>query len=83
MTTFSNTTLNQLANALVDDSIQYILDNERFNKILNETIEASIRDRLGEVEEEVLYELRDYILERCSDVFNPMFFHVFPPFSLR
>ena len=66
MTTFSNTTLNQLANALVDDSIQYILDNERFNKILNETIEASIRDRLGEVEEEVLYELRDYILERIS-----------------
>ena len=66
MTTFSNTTLNHLANALVDDSIQYILDNERFNKILNETIEASIRDRLGEVEEEVLYELRDYILERIS-----------------
>ena len=66
MTTFSTTTLNQLANALVDDSIQYILDNERFNKILNETIEASIRDRLGEVEEEVLYELRDYILERIS-----------------
>ena len=66
MTTFSNTTLNQLANALVDDSIQYILDNERFIKILDETIEASIRDRLGEVEEEVLYELRDYILERIS-----------------
>ena len=66
MTTFSNTTLNQLANALVDDSIQYILHNERFNKILNETIEGSIRDRLGEVEEEVLYELRDYILERIS-----------------
>ena len=38
MTTFSNTTLNQLANALVDDSIQYILHNERFNKILNEAI---------------------------------------------
>ena len=66
MTTFSDTTLNQLANALVDDSIQYILDNERFIKILDETIEASIRDRLGEVEEEVLYELRDYILERIS-----------------
>ena len=66
MTTFSNTTLNQLANALVDDSIQYILDNERFIKILNETIEGSIRDRLGEVEEEVLHELRDYIMERIS-----------------
>ena len=66
MTTFSNTTLNQLANALVDDSIQYILDNERFIKILDETIEASIRDRLGEVEEEVLGELRDYIMERIS-----------------
>ena len=66
MTTFSNTTLNQLANALVDDSIQYILDNERFIRILNETIEGSIRDRLGEVEEEVLHELRDYILERIS-----------------
>ena len=66
MTQFSDSTLNQIANALVDDSIQYILDNERFNKILNETIEASIRDRLGEVEEEVLYELRDYILERIS-----------------
>ena len=66
MTTFSNTTLNQLANALVDDSIQYILDNERFIRILNETIEGSIRDRLGEVEEEVLHELRDYIMERIS-----------------
>ena len=66
MTTFSDTTLNQLANALVDDSIQYILDNERFIRILNETIEGSIRDRLGEVEEEVLHELRDYILERIS-----------------
>ena len=66
MTTFSNTTLNQLANALVDDSIQYILDNERFIKILDETIEASIRDRLGEVEEDVLHELRDYIMERIS-----------------
>ena len=66
MTTFSNTTLNQLANALVDDSIQYILDNERFIKILDETMEASIRDRLGEVEEDVLHELRDYIMERIS-----------------
>ena len=66
MTTFSDTTLNQLANALVDDSIQYILDNERFIKILDETIEASIRDRLGEVEEDVLHELRDYIMERIS-----------------
>ena len=66
MTTFSDTTLNQLANALVDDSIQYILDNERFIKILDETIEASIRDRLGEVEEEVLGELRDHIMERIS-----------------
>ena len=66
MTTFSDTTLNQLANALVDNSIQYILDNERFIKILDETIEASIRDRLGEVEEDVLHELRDYIMERIS-----------------
>ena len=66
MTQFSDSTLNQIANALVDDSIQYILDNERFIKILNETVEGSIRDRLGEVEEEVLYELRDYILERIS-----------------
>ena len=66
MTTFSNTTLNQFANALVDDSIQYILDNERFIRILNETIEGSIRDRLGEVEEDVLHELRDYIMERIS-----------------
>tara|TARA_B100000287_G_C20237917_1_gene624883 strand:- start:175 stop:414 length:240 start_codon:yes stop_codon:yes gene_type:complete len=66
MTTFSNATLNQLANAMVDDSIQYILHNERFNKILNETIEGSIRDKLGEVEEEVLHELRDYIMERIS-----------------
>ena len=66
MTTFSDTTLNQLANALVDNSIQYILDNERFIKILDETIEASIRDRLGEVEEDVLNELRDYIMERIS-----------------
>ena len=66
MTQFSDSTLNQIANALVDDSIQYILDNERFNKILNETIEGSIRDKLGEVEEDVLQELRDYIMERIS-----------------
>ena len=66
MTQFSDSTLNQIANALVDDSIQYILDNERFNKILNETIEGSIRDKLGEVEEDVLHELRDYIMERIS-----------------
>jgi hypothetical protein len=51
---------------MVDDSIQYVLDNERFIKILNETIEASIRDRLGEVEEDVLHEVRDYIMERVS-----------------
>ncbi len=66
MTQFSDNTLHQLANALVDDSIQYILDSERFNMILNETIEGSIRHRLGEVEEDVLHELRDYILERIS-----------------
>lgn len=66
MTTFSNATLNQLANALVDDTIQYIMDNERFIKILNETIEASIRDKIGEVEEDVLHEVRDYIMERIS-----------------
>ena len=59
MTQFSDSTLNQIANALVDDSIQYILDNERFIKILNETVEGSIRDRLGEVEEDVLHEVRD------------------------
>ena len=56
MTQFSDNTLHQLANALVDDSIQYILDSERFNMILNETIEGSIRHRLGEVEEDVLHE---------------------------
>jgi hypothetical protein len=66
MTQFSESTLNQIANAMVDDSIQYVLDNERFIKILNETIEASIRDRLGEVEEDVLHEVRDYIMERVS-----------------
>lgn len=66
MTQFSDSTLNQIANALVDDSIQYILDNERFIRILNETIEGSIRDRLGEVEEDVLHEVRDYIMERIS-----------------
>jgi len=66
MTQFSESTLNQIANALVDDSIQYVLDNERFIKILNETVEGSIRDRLGEVEEDVLHEVRDYIMERVS-----------------
>jgi len=66
MTQFSDSTLNQIANALVDDSIQYILDNERFIRILNETVEGSIRDRLGEVEEDVLHEVRDYIMERIS-----------------
>jgi len=66
MTQFSDSTLNQIANALVDDSIQYVLDNERFIKILNETVEGSIRDRLGEVEEDVLHEVRDYIMERIS-----------------
>ena len=35
MTQFSDNTLHQLAYALVDDSIQYILDSERFNMILN------------------------------------------------
>ena len=66
MTQFSESTLNQIANALADDSIQYVLDNERFIKILNETVEGSIRDRLGEVEEDVLHEVRDYIMERVS-----------------
>jgi len=66
MTQFSDSTLNQIANALVDDSIQYVLGNERFIKILNETVEGSIRDRLGEVEEDVLHEVRDYIMERIS-----------------
>ena len=66
MSQFSNATLNQLANALVDDAIKYILEDERYVQFFQGIISDAIKDKLGDVEDEVLMELGAYIFERIS-----------------
>ena len=66
MSQFSNATLNQLANALVDDAIKYILEDERYVQFFQGIISDAIKDKLGDVEDEVALELGAYIFERIS-----------------
>ena len=49
MSQFSNATLNQLANALVDDAIKYILEDERYVQFFQGIISDAIMDTLGDV----------------------------------
>ena len=66
MSQFSNATLNQLTNALVDDIIKYIIEDERYSQFFQGIVSDAIKDKLGDVEDEVVMELGAYIFNRIS-----------------
>lgn len=53
----SDSTIQRLADALSDDVAQYITEDERFFDLMVELIPDAIRDKLGNVEDQVLAEL--------------------------
>jgi hypothetical protein len=60
----SNTTISKLADALVPEVIDYIYEDERWCEFLHEVIPDAIQDKLGAVDEEMLYELALCIMDR-------------------
>ena len=63
---FSNDTLHTIANALIDDAILYILDDQRYHQFFQEILPDAIRAKLGDMDEKVINELSEYIFERIT-----------------
>lgn len=53
----SDCTIQRLADALCDDVVSYITDDERFFDLIVELIPDAISDKLGNVDDTVLAEL--------------------------
>jgi hypothetical protein len=60
----SNNTINRLADALVDDVVSYIEQDERFFDLMIELIPDAIADKLGCVDINVAADLSMCIAER-------------------
>lgn len=62
--TLSNNTIIKLADALSADVVEYISNDSRFFDLMVELIPDAICDKLGDVEDTVLFDLSMYISER-------------------
>lgn len=60
----SNSTIQRLADALCDDVVSYINDDDRFFDLMVELIPDAIRSKLGDVDDMIVAELSMCISER-------------------
>lgn len=60
----SNKTINDLAKALVPEVIDYIHSDERYVDFLQEIIPDAVQDKLGDIDEELRFELSLCIMDR-------------------
>lgn len=62
--TLSNQTFNKLASALAPEVIEYIHNDERYVLFLQEIIPDAVVDKMGPLDEEVLFELSMCIMDK-------------------
>jgi hypothetical protein len=62
--TLSNQTYNKLASALAPEVIDYIHKDERYVLFLQEIIPDAVVDKMGKIDDEVLFELSMCIMDK-------------------
>lgn len=66
--TLSNKTLNNLATALTPEVVDEIFKSEEWAIFMQETIPEVIKDKLGQIDDELLMELSFMIFDRINIV---------------
>jgi hypothetical protein len=62
----SNKTIQNLAEALVPEVVDYIFNDERWMDFMHEMVPDAIDDKLGNVDENLKFELGMSIIDRIS-----------------
>lgn len=62
----SNQTISNLASALVPEVIDYIYEDQRWCEFMHEVIPDALQDKLGEIDEDLKFELAMCIMDRIS-----------------
>jgi hypothetical protein len=60
----SEQTINNLADALVPEVIDYIYQDERWCEFMHEVIPDALQDKLGKIDEDLKFELSLLIMDR-------------------
>jgi hypothetical protein len=60
----SHQTINKLASELVPEVIDYIYQDERWCEFMHEVIPDALQEQLGEIDEELKFELAICIMDR-------------------
>jgi hypothetical protein len=60
----SSKTINNLASAMVPEVIDYIYQDERWCEFMHEVIPDALQDKLGQIDEELKFELAMCIMDR-------------------
>jgi hypothetical protein len=62
----SNKTIQDLSSALLPEVIDYIMEDERWVDFLHEIIPDAVQNKLGDVDEDLKYELSLVIMDKIS-----------------
>ncbi len=62
----SNNTVQKLSDALTPEVIDYIFNDERWVDFLHEIIPDAVQDKLGDIDEDLKYELAICIMDKIS-----------------
>jgi len=62
----SNKTIQNLSSALLPEVVDYIMEDERWVDFLHEIIPDAVQDKLGDVDEDLKYELSLCIMDKIS-----------------
>jgi hypothetical protein len=62
----SNNTIQKLSDALTPEVVSYIMEDERWVDFLHEIIPDAIHDILGDVDDDLKYELAIVIMDKIS-----------------
>ena len=62
----SATCVSKLVDALKNDVINYIYEDERYIELMHEIVSDALRAKLGDVDEDLFYELGICLLDRIE-----------------
>jgi len=62
----SEQTISNLADALVPEVIDYIYEDQRWCEFMHEVVPDALKDKLGEIDEDLKFELAMCIMDRIS-----------------
>jgi hypothetical protein len=62
----SEQTISNLASALVPEVIDYIYEDQRWCEFMHEVVPDALQDKLGEIDEDLKFELAMCIMDRIG-----------------